>query len=398
MDNPEQLADKRPTIISFCTGYGGLEQAIKRVFGSCRVLAYVEIEAFAIANLVAKMEAGKLGPAPVHTDVHTFPGKAFSGRVDFLLGGYPCQPFSAAGKRLGADDPRHLWPSIARAIRSIRPRFCFFENVEGHVTLGLKDVINDLGEMGYSVEAGLHSAAEVGAPHRRKRIFILAHTVGDGGRTDEPGRQAEERASAGGRGETMAHSSSTGLEGHSGDVNREGRQPDWQDRSVAARCLQRWPSRPGQPQYDWEEPRVVADTPDDHGRSGVSEAEAGTGPDGVGRVGPASGGSGHDLADSTRAGRVGDGSHGVRDDGNGVQGDPEVGGEIRSEAEGRSGTQGCPGGQIKPKLGGVPDGGRIGVDPIANRVDRLRLLGNGVVPAQATRALEILYGRMIDGQ
>lgn len=91
------------------------------------------------------------------------------------LAANPCQPFSLAGNRLGADDPRHLWPHVARIVREIAPEWCFFENVRGHVSLGLRDVRCELEEMGYRVKAGIFTASEVGAPHERARLFILAH-------------------------------------------------------------------------------------------------------------------------------------------------------------------------------------------------------------------------------
>jgi DNA (cytosine-5)-methyltransferase 1 len=117
-----------------------------------------------------------LDAAPIWTNLKTFPWAEFRGKVDILSGGYPCQPFSAAGKRLGTEDPRHLWPFIADGIRAMQPRLCFFENVEGHITLGLKEVISELESIGYRTTWGIFSAREVGAPHRRKRIFILAYS------------------------------------------------------------------------------------------------------------------------------------------------------------------------------------------------------------------------------
>jgi DNA (cytosine-5)-methyltransferase 1 len=136
----------------------------------------VEIEAFAIANLVAKMETGQLDPAPIYTDLKTFPAHLFRDRIELITGGYPCQPFSAAGARKGADDPRHLWPFIRRHVQTIRPTRCFFENVEGHISLGLSTVISDLEDDGYAAAWGIFSAREVGAPHQRKRVYILADT------------------------------------------------------------------------------------------------------------------------------------------------------------------------------------------------------------------------------
>jgi len=99
--------------------------------------------------------------------------------VDILCGGYPCTPFSSAGKRAGKADPRHLWPYFRAQIRTIHPRVVFFENVEGHISLGLPTVLSDLEEDGYKATWGLFSAEEVGAPHRRKRVFILGYAKGD---------------------------------------------------------------------------------------------------------------------------------------------------------------------------------------------------------------------------
>jgi len=167
-----------PTVIAFCAGYGGIERGLDLAGIKHRVVAYVEIEAFAIANLVAKMETGQLDPAPIYTDLKTFPAHLFRDRVDIITGGYPCQPFSGAGKRKGTDDPRHLWPYIRRHIESIRPVQCFFENVEGHISLGLSTVVSDLEEDCYTTTWGIFSAREVGAPHQRKRVYIMAYRNG----------------------------------------------------------------------------------------------------------------------------------------------------------------------------------------------------------------------------
>jgi len=174
-----------PTVLAFCAGYGGIERGLDLAGVEHRVIAYVEIEAFAIANLVSKMEAGLLPPAPIYTDIKTFPSEIFRGKVSILTGGYPCQPFSSAGKRLGEDDPRHLWPHIRRHIEAIRPVQCFFENVEGHVSLGLSTVVSDLEEDGYRSAWGIFSAREVGAPHQRKRVYILGNSEHYGLSTSE---------------------------------------------------------------------------------------------------------------------------------------------------------------------------------------------------------------------
>jgi DNA (cytosine-5)-methyltransferase 1 len=221
---------KAVTHIGLCAGYGGIELGLKRAIPNLRTIALCEVEAFAVANLVAKMESGCLEPAPVWPNLKTFPWESFRGCVDILTGGYPCQPFSAAGKRQGADDPRHLWPYIARGIRILQPRICFFENVEGHISLGLSDVIEDLAGMGYRTTWGIFSASEVGAPHQRKRIFILA-------------------VSSGFRGASGLSGSFTRYEGQSGEFDDGGGEAAW-------------PSRPGEQQYAWEPPRVIDISPE----------------------------------------------------------------------------------------------------------------------------------------
>jgi DNA (cytosine-5)-methyltransferase 1 len=95
--------------------------------------------------------------------------------VDLIAGGYPCQPFSTAGKRQGENDPRHLWPYFRNAISAIRPRYALLENVRGHLTMGATTVIGDLAQVGYDCEWQLISARSIGAPHKRERLFIVAH-------------------------------------------------------------------------------------------------------------------------------------------------------------------------------------------------------------------------------
>jgi len=95
--------------------------------------------------------------------------------VDIIAGGYPCQPFSTAGKRQGENDPRHLWPYFRDAISGIQPRFAILENVRGHLSMGFDRVLADLTEIGYDAEWQIVSAASVGAPHRRERIICVAY-------------------------------------------------------------------------------------------------------------------------------------------------------------------------------------------------------------------------------
>lgn len=161
--------------IALCAGVGGLELGLHIAEPQYRTVCYVEREAFVAAAIVARMADEALGDAPLWDDVTTFDGRPWRGKVHILTGGYPCQPFSFAGKRLGEEDPRHLWPHIRRIIGELDPEWCFFENVEGHMSLGADTVFRDLCELGFTVKAGLFSAAEVGASHQRRRLFIVAH-------------------------------------------------------------------------------------------------------------------------------------------------------------------------------------------------------------------------------
>jgi DNA (cytosine-5)-methyltransferase 1 len=164
--------------------------------------AFVEWEDWPRAVLIAAQRAEYFAPAPIWNDLRSFDARPFCGAFDIILAGYPCQPFSAAGKRGGADDPRHLWPDVARVIGECRPEWVFLENVPGHVTLSLETVLRELWGMGYTPAAGLFSAAEVGAPHQRMRIFILAHTDEPASRHRElqPGREQRLHAEGGGAG------------------------------------------------------------------------------------------------------------------------------------------------------------------------------------------------------
>jgi len=407
------------THLSLCTGYGGIDLGLARVVSNLRTVAYCEREAAAIELLLSRMEGGQLDAAPIWTDLRTFPWPAFSGRVDILSGGYPCQPFSAAGKRLGADDERHLWPAIADGIRILRPRLCFFENVEGHISLGLREVIAELEGLGYRTTWGIFSAAEVGAPHQRKRVFIMAYRKGEG------------------------------LEGHRGLLARCS-EPRWHAPQSQGQIDggdsggDAWPSRPGEPQYAWEPPRVVADTGrnqrqrrdavgevpcGDDGEARACEAGSARGEDETGEweesepcsigaepaVGDTAQRQDHgreprDLGGEEGQGRCGD--HAVDSTGEGVgdasdSGQPQWGSGTmgRPEPESQLKRPDRHGYETKrktePEVGGDADGPADWMDYAElcyasdNRTDELRMLGNGVVPATAARAFETLMKELL---
>jgi len=165
-------------VLSLCTGIGGLELGLKLACPKSRTVCYCEREAYCVEILVKRIEERILDNAPIWSDITTFDGRPWNKKVDCVVGGYPCQPFSSAGKKLGREDERWIWPHIAGIIAAVEPEWCFFENVSAHLRVGFEQVHDDLQKMGYRVAAGVFTAEEVGAGHRRERLFWLAHSIG----------------------------------------------------------------------------------------------------------------------------------------------------------------------------------------------------------------------------
>jgi DNA (cytosine-5)-methyltransferase 1 len=119
-----------------------------------------------------------------HEDIRTTDFTIWNGRIDLITGGFPCQPYSTAGKRKGKDDERHLWPEMLRAIREIQPSYVVGENVRGLTNwnegMVFDEVQADLEAEGYEVLPFLLPAASVNAPHRRDRIWFIAHSSNAG--------------------------------------------------------------------------------------------------------------------------------------------------------------------------------------------------------------------------
>jgi site-specific DNA-cytosine methylase len=268
--------------ISLCSGYEGIGLGLHRCISNLRCIAYCEREAFAISNLVAKMEKGLLDEAPVFTDVTTFPWEQFAPYMagGILSFGWPCQPVSMAGKRKATEDERWLFDIIADGISILKPGMLFAENVEGLLSAKMPDgssvfghCIERLERLHYKVEAGIFSASETGAPHQRKRIFILAYR-------EEQGLEGLRRLESdfiwndvgqdgATRGEELGNSNNhSDTEAGYAEAHRLPSE-HWQkvcSGFVGGADATSWPSRPGQPQYAWEPPRVVggelADTND----------------------------------------------------------------------------------------------------------------------------------------
>jgi len=235
---------------SLFSGYGGLDLAALVLFPHAHIAWHCENST-----------------APTRILEHHWPGVPNLGDitrvdwttvdpVDVLTGGYPCQPFSAAGRRKGSDDDRHLWPYVRDAIRQLRPRYTLLENVAGHRSLGFDRVLGDLAEDGFDAEWTSIRASDVGAPHHRERLFILVTDPAHHGLHQFDDRPVGDaacgtglRLTAGGdRGEAAAHPECVGLHGRgSAPQQTEGAQPtvdrlrpvDWGQYAPAVRRWER---------------------------------------------------------------------------------------------------------------------------------------------------------------
>ena len=135
----------------------------------------VELEEYPRKVLLQRQRDGILPWFPIWDDVCTFDGAEWRGKVDVVCGGFPCQDISAAGKGAGITGARsRLWSEMARIVGEVRPRYVFVENSPQLVSRGLDTVLSDLAEMGYDARWGIVSAADAGAPHLRKRIWLVA--------------------------------------------------------------------------------------------------------------------------------------------------------------------------------------------------------------------------------
>lgn len=230
-------------VLDLFSGIGGFSLGLERA--GLRTVAFCEIDLYCRAVL------RKHWPhVPCHEDIRSLTGRDV-GSVDVICGGYPCQPYSLAGKRGGAADDRHLWPEMYRLVRELRPAWVLGENVAGHINMGLDGVLSDLEAAGYCTRAFVIPAVAVDAPHRRERVWIVANA--DGGRCLEPGTgQAEQpgRAETECASEAVAHTSR----------HEQGRALEWSERERI---------RTG------SEPESLADTEKPAFRPGLCAGESG---------------------------------------------------------------------------------------------------------------------------
>ena len=224
--------------VDLCSGIGGFALGFQWA-GLSKPVLFCDIEPWS-----RKVLAKHWPDVPIATDVKELANdpNGLIPRTDpkrtILTAGYPCQPFSHAGKRLGQEDDRHIWPYILQIVAQKRPAFCCFENVYGHVSMGLDQVLLDLETQGYASRTFIVPACAVDAPHLRFRAFVIAKDVSD---TDSAGqqqsnqemaREPSEQSDSGGvqPGQTMAHTSVRELQRRGQEQVYE--QPDIQMQSA----------------------------------------------------------------------------------------------------------------------------------------------------------------------
>ena len=344
-------------ILSLCSGVGGLELGLKLAMPNSRVVAYCEREAYAAAILRKRMEETFLDEAPIWDDVRTFDGKPWRGKVDLITAGFPCQPASTAGKRKGTDDERWIWPDIKRVIREVKPGWVFLENVPGLLSVNsgraFAEILWDLAQAGFDVRWMCLSAADVGANHKRERVWILAHA--NGTRKLQPqGVEQNKRRRFGNSGEEVPHALHSRGGWRAEQQKRNQEEGDVAD-SEMSKCRGSITSRAGGARLTNGSENVA----DPHGApreqtfGRVQKQEPNTSSQDVANSGYRSGRNFRSIEErSEKGGRW-----------------PEHSGQIN-----------------RPSWWSVePDVGRV-AHRIPYRVDRLRACGNGVVPLVAAVA------------
>lgn len=320
--------------------------------GYVRPVAYCERDRYAAACLLSRMRSGDLPRAPIWDDVRTLRASDLKLLPDIIYGGFPCQDISVAGRRAGLESERSgLFFQIVRLTSEIRPRFIFLENVSAITIRGAERVVGELCRLRYDCRWGVLSAADVGANHRRERWWLLAH-ANDGARCTEQGQQQEAGAEVAGRGgavrqPTMADTSCERLN----EAGPREPYPSGQDVADAVRSEQRWEQWETKAQGD-----VVADAPGTISTRLPSRKKSEhTKP----RIASEMAKSKRDGLEKPRDSRISGGAPGAATDASWWA--------------------------VEPNVGRVAHG-------VPFRVDRLRALGNAVVPAQAREAFERLMG------
>lgn len=164
-------------VLDLFSGIGGFSLGLERA--GFETVAFCEIDPYCRRVLRKNWPNTKV---PIYEDIRKLSGEQIKrdvGRINVCVGGYPCQPFSTAGERRGAKDDRHLWPEMYRIVAECRPNWVIGENVAGHISMGLDEVLSDLETLGYTSRALVIPACAVDAYHRRDRVWIISHTASE---------------------------------------------------------------------------------------------------------------------------------------------------------------------------------------------------------------------------
>jgi DNA (cytosine-5)-methyltransferase 1 len=403
------------TYISLYTGSGMLDEGFRQGLVSLglsepKPVCYVERDFEAGALLVDKILSGKLDEAPIWTDSGTIDCKPFVGKVDAIVGGFPCQPWSVAGKKRGKTDERWLWDHIKRITVEVRPRFLFLENVPGLlVGGGLHTILGDFAEIGYDAEWISLPAAEVGASHKRERIFILAHTKSKGQvritdiqhnkdgerqiRKDIRDNRHEIRCYTGRGCSELAHANGKGPQGHRSqyELPKDSRQSEISGSSNDVAHTESRQSRKQEKRNRGEDSKRRSTELDDSKHNGHVTSE-------VSRdIGQGSYNDKERSQDTSQSERPSEripqtgnmGNHGERPTFAPRPNNPIWDDIIKYRGDLAPATAKTSESEIRGMVNGVARK----LDTIS-RTGILRYLGNGVVPQQAATALAILYERI----
>jgi DNA (cytosine-5)-methyltransferase 1 len=397
--------------LSLFTGYSGISLGVKLAGINTRTVAYVEWEKYPQEIIKARIRDGFLDDAPLFGDISTFRGEQFRGLVDLITGGFPCQPHSVAGARRSSEDSRNKWPDTLRVIREVAPRYVLLENVAGLLSSSVDErtpsyggvVVGQLTEIGYDCFWEVMGADDVGAPHRRKRWFcfgVLGNPNDTGNippqrRTDrdrekeDQGRQGLALSEPTGSDSQLADSASERLQGHNEQPAQSTGTFNGYNQGALADPDSGRSGKDIQPSELWS-----TGTEQSSGDSGSSrEGEDGEVQTGRGAIYPTS-----ELADS-----IIEGLEGVKSGSSNTQGwqEPDGSPGLRSGAiptwppgPSESGEWGrilAERPELSPALSKEAEREFcLLVDGRSHRVDELKALGNGVVPAVVAQFLRRL--------
>lgn len=386
------MALRAARILSLCSGVGGLDLGVQLALPAARAVGYIEREAYAAAALVARMEEQVLHSAPIWDDLATFDPEPWRGAVDCVVGGFPCPPVSVAGRRKGTDDERWLWPEVWRITRGVGAEFLFLENVRGLVSANdggaFRAILGDLAAARWNAEWLCLSASEVGAAHERSRWFLLAHAPDPDRRGRGDGSEGETRERVGGP--TVGY----GDVAHARRAERGSDQCAWDFGDGHDPGREEAADRPGGGGAELDvtllaDASSVGSRPQRARRSDLRPAAT-----------TAVGASGRELGDPERQSLAlggGERSHAGTECAPAVgagapflfapgQDDPRWGDILRDYYH------------LRPALSRDEETAqrrlRRMADGLGHRVERIRAVGNGVVPLQAAVALRVLAHRL----